>query len=159
MFNPTPQTQEVAVKGYGKYLPLVAASNLSEKGENIEVKLAPFSFALYKTASSITPATPTSVQLLTQAFDNQRIHFGYNIELKQQSSNEMDIDLPAIAVKTYLIDAQGNKTLASTDFTQPYQSIIPPELLATTQTIEVVADDGAGNIVSQQAQFERALLP
>lgn len=54
---------------------------------------------------------------------------------------------------------KAKKTLASTDFTSPYQAIIPPQLMRNVTHIEVEVDDSQGTMVSEKALFNRALLP
>lgn len=160
IFNPTPEQQEVELQGYGNYLPIVPALEFKHANGQIMADIAPFSFILYHTERPITPAKPSSIKLLTQAIDNERIHLGFQLDIEEGLvGSKSNRDLPAIAVKTYLIDQQGTKTLASVDYTSPYQAIIPPELMLNTKHIEVIADDGQGNQVSHTALFSRALLP
>jgi hypothetical protein len=160
ILNPTPQVQAIGLDAYGEYSPLVPALNFMQGTEQLKVNLAPFSFALYRTNSPITPAKTTSIKLLTQRFENERIHLSYQLKFVGKPNPEsIQLDLPAVAVKTYLIDAQGKKTLALTDFTSPYQAIIPPQLMRDITHIEVEIDDGQGTVVSEKALFNRALLP
>ena len=158
VFNPTEQSQHVKLPTASSYSPIVASKNMAQESEEISLVLAPFSFALYKSEGPISPAEPNAVRLLSQVYDNQRIHFAYQVGYTDDAQT-LSADLPAIAVKTYLVDAQGNKTLAATDYTAPYQAIIPPRMLANTSTIEVVADNGQGKVISQTSPFIRALLP
>ena len=160
ILNPTPQIQAIGLDAYGEYSPLVPALNFMQGTEQLKVNLAPFSFALYRTNSPIKPAKTTSIKVLTQRFENERIHLSYQLKFGGEPNPEsIQRDLPAVAVKTYLINAQGKKTLASTDFTSPYQAIIPPQLMRNVTHIEVEVDDSQGTMVSEKALFNRALLP
>ncbi|MBT0586977.1 alpha-amylase family glycosyl hydrolase [Alteromonas oceanisediminis] len=157
LFNPSGEEQTVTVAAYGNYQPIVAgkAVRLSEPNTSgnahISITLPPFSYALYQTSEAITPAEPVSISLTSETHDNERVQLRYTLDFAGSTQQSSARDLPAVTVSTYLVRADGSRELAASDFTAPYQAIIPPALLEGVSEIEVVAEDSAGTTVSHRA--------
>lgn len=152
VFNPNTQPVSISLAAHGDYKTVVSATEFSQTDSIVSLTLAPLSYALYKTEAPIASTVPTDLNVTSQRFDNQRIIINYDVSMSEST------DLPKLAVSTYALNSSGEKQLLATDYTYPYQAILPQRSFENAEQLEVVASNEQGERVSTQVAFDKTLL-
>ncbi len=118
-------------------------NNIAQSGDQLQVMLHPLSYVLVKSNEPVTQSRVRGITMRNSYVDNDRFLIPINLEF----SNPEQFNLAQ--VRFYDTSVPGEKKLIAFDTTAPYRAILLPEIAQKITSLEVEADNFAGQTITR----------
>lgn len=146
IFNFSSEPQKLSMSmGSAEYEKIAGneSNTINTSGDQIELGLSPLSYTVLKSLQPISSSTIRRIKMKPRYEENKRAFLAFELEF----DNPEQFNIAEI--KVYDVTLEGQKDLLSFDTTAPYRTVLLAEQLADVKTIEVIADNFSGRLVSQ----------
>ena len=146
IFNFSSEHQKLSMRmGRAEYEKIAGNENNTTNisGDQIELGLSPLTYTVLKSREPISSSAIRGITMNPRYEEDGRIFLPFELEF----GNPEQFNIAEI--KVYDVTSQGQKELLSFDTTAPYRAILLPEQLVKVKTIEVIASNFSGRLVSQ----------